>query len=124
MKKQRTNPMEVAPHDEWENTPSKLIAKCPITTGHAKKVDSDQSAHIKFKAEQRKLAESVAKTLRRQKEFPLPENFDERIEAEGWKYAEKMADKYLEWISTKAINSSAKARSRKSTKGSSKKKPN
>jgi hypothetical protein len=89
----------------------------PINKGPAKKVDSDQSAHIKFKAEQKALAESVAKTLRRQKAFPLPENFDARIEAEGWKYAEKMAAKYLEWISTKASNSPAKGRPRKSTKG-------
>jgi hypothetical protein len=101
MKKLETNPMQEAPHDERENTPSKMLAKCPMNTGRAKKVDSDQSAHIKFKAEQQKLAESVAGRLRRQKDFPLPENFDERIEAEGWKYAEKMADKYLDWISTK-----------------------
>ena len=69
-----------------------------------KKVESSQNAHIKFKAEQQHLAENVAKTLRRQQGFPLPENFDERIESEGWKYAEKMAGKYLEWISLKASN--------------------
>ncbi|MEY4642000.1 MAG: hypothetical protein RLZZ227_1994 [Pseudomonadota bacterium] len=121
MKKQPVNSTTVASHSERGAAPSRVIAKCP-TPGAAKKVESSQSAHLKFKAEQQKLAESVAKTLRRQKEFPLPEDFDERIEAEGWKYAEKIAARYLEWISMKGSSRQGKSRPRQAAKeGGSKK---
>lgn len=80
-----------------------------------KKVEAQQEAHRKFKAERHALAQSVAKSLRRDKEFPLPEDFDKQIEAKGWTYAEKMAGKYLNWILKKGSSKPAKNGAKKSS---------
>lgn len=80
----------------------------------AKKIEAQQDAHKKFKAERHALAQSVAQSLKRDKEFPLPEDFDKQIETKGWAYAEKMAGKYLNW--KKASRKPAKNVQRKTAK--------